>query len=73
MYVGARQANRIREKYLASVLRQEVAYFDVHVTTGELLQGLNEDINAVQNAISEKVGTFLHHFFTFVVGMTIGT
>lgn len=69
---GARQATRIREMYFRSVLRQEVAFFDASATTGALLQGLNEDTVAVQNAIGEKVGNFLHNFITFIVGITIG-
>ncbi len=32
--VGNRLTNRLRARYLASVLRQEVAYFDTQTTTG---------------------------------------
>jgi ATP-binding cassette, subfamily B (MDR/TAP), member 1 len=71
MWTGTRQTNRVRAKYLAAVLRQDVAYFDRDATTGKLLQGLNEDTITLQNAISEKVGMFLHNFFTFVVGIAI--
>lgn len=70
--VGARQSNRLRERYFASVLRQEISYFDVHATSGVLLHGLQEDINAVQNAIGEKVGNFIHNLCTFVVGIAVG-
>ena len=52
---GSRQATRLRRQYFHAVLRQEPAYFDVHATTGELLQGLNEDTSAIQLAIGEKV------------------
>ncbi len=37
------QSNRLRARYLAAVLRQDVAFFDTQATTGGLLQGLNED------------------------------
>jgi ABC-type multidrug transport system fused ATPase/permease subunit len=30
---GERQASRMRARYLKAVLRQEVAYFDLHVTS----------------------------------------
>ena len=46
---GTRQANRIRHRYLAAVLRQDVAFFD-EKASGGLMQGLNEDIVAIQNA-----------------------
>ena len=61
MYTGNRQANRLRTRFLRAVLHQDVAFFDVHSTTGGLVQGLNEDSIDVQNAISEKLGAFLHH------------
>jgi ATP-binding cassette subfamily B (MDR/TAP) protein 1 len=38
---------------------------------GGLLQGLNEDSLAVQLAISDKMGAFLQHITTFVVGYII--
>lgn len=69
---GTRQANRVRGKYLHSILRQDVSYFDKDTTTGKLLLGLNEDTNAFSNAISEKVGTFLQNIFGALVGIGIG-
>ena len=54
---GSRQASKLRQRYLQAVLRQEPAYFDVHTTPGELLQGLNDDTSAIQLAIGEKACT----------------
>jgi ABC-type multidrug transport system fused ATPase/permease subunit len=71
MWTGNRQANRIRQRYLAAVMRQEIAFFDTQATTGGLLAGLNEDSIQVQNAISEKLGGFIHHAATFLVGFAI--
>ena len=70
--VGVRQANRIRHAYLASVLQQEVAFFDTDTSSGKLLNGLNDDTVTVQNAIGEKVGNFVHHLATCLVGIAIG-
>lgn len=70
--VGVRQANRIRHAYLASVLQQEVAFFDTDTSSGKLLNGLNDDTVTIQNAIGEKVGNFVHHLATFLVGIAIG-
>lgn len=69
---GVRQGNRIRHAYLAAVLQQEVAFFDTDTSSGKLLNGLNEDTLAIQSAISEKVGNFVHHLCTFLVGIAIG-
>ena len=71
MWTGHRQTSRIRQRYLQAVLRQDVEFFDTQATTGSLLEGLNEDGNAVQQAISEKVGDFLQHTATFTVGYAI--
>ncbi|KAG2428639.1 hypothetical protein HXX76_011345 [Chlamydomonas incerta] len=72
MYTGNRQANRLRTRFLRAVLHQDVAFFDVNSTTGGLVQGLNEDSIDVQNAISEKLGAFMHHSSTFITGYVIG-
>ncbi|KAK9810283.1 hypothetical protein WJX72_007941 [[Myrmecia] bisecta] len=71
MQTGTRQTNRIRQRYLQAVLRQDVPFFDVKASTGQLLQGLNEDTLAIQNAIGEKVGNCQHHLATFIFGMAI--
>lgn len=72
MLLSVRLTNRLRERYLQSALRQEVAFYDTAATTGVLLQGLNEDANAVQTATGEKVGMVVHHLATFVGGLTVG-
>ncbi len=37
-HAGIRQTNRLRQRYLGSVLRQEIGFFDTTATTGILLQ-----------------------------------
>ncbi|KAL0036182.1 hypothetical protein WJX79_007336 [Trebouxia sp. C0005] len=71
MRTGVRQANKIRHAYLAAVLQQEVAFFDVEASSGKLLNSLNEDTVTIQNAIGEKVGNFVHHMSACVVGLAI--
>eukprot|EP00879_Flechtneria_rotunda_P003779 GHRR01004019.1.p1 GENE.GHRR01004019.1~~GHRR01004019.1.p1 ORF type:complete len:1293 (+),score=472.26 GHRR01004019.1:779-4657(+) len=71
MYSSVRQTNRLRGMYLRGILRQDIGFFDTQATTGGLLQGLNEDSLAIQQAISDKVGAFLQHSSTFVVGFII--
>ena len=52
------------------MLRQNVEFFDTQATTGSLLEGLNEDGNAVQQAISEKVGETSSSFLYSVPTLT---
>ena len=49
-----------------------VGFFDVHATTGMMMQGLNEDTLIIQQAIGEKVGVTIHFLATFVGGYAIG-
>ncbi|KAL0019217.1 hypothetical protein WJX77_009675 [Trebouxia sp. C0004] len=72
MWTGVRQANKIRHAHLAAVLQQEVAFFDVETSSGNLLNSLNEDTLTIQNAIGGKVGNFVHHTSAYVVGLAIG-
>ncbi|KAH7851776.1 hypothetical protein Vadar_016384 [Vaccinium darrowii] len=64
---GERQASRMRSRYLKAVLRQEVGYFDLHVTsTAEVITSVSSDSLVIQDAISEKVPVFLMNLFTFI-------
>ncbi|CAK9139174.1 unnamed protein product [Ilex paraguariensis] len=52
-----RQASRVRARYLKAVLRQDVGYFDLHVTsTAEIIASVSSDSLVIQDVISEKVG-----------------
>eukprot|EP00882_Tetradesmus_deserticola_P007854 GHRQ01008267.1.p1 GENE.GHRQ01008267.1~~GHRQ01008267.1.p1 ORF type:complete len:535 (+),score=185.88 GHRQ01008267.1:384-1988(+) len=70
-YTSVRQTNRLRRMYLRAIMRQDIAFFDTQASTGGLLQGLNEDSLAVKEAMSEKVGVFLQHMTTFIVGFVV--
>jgi len=54
-HTGARQAARLRQRYLEKALHQDISYYDTTLTSGGVLAGLNEDCTAIQNALSEKV------------------
>eukprot|EP00889_Picochlorum_renovo_P000110 jgi/Picre1/27140/NNA_000109.t1 len=68
---SVRQTNRIRSIYLRKVLHQDIEYFDTEGTSGFLLQGLNEDCNAIQKGIGEKVAMFLFFMATCLSGIII--
>lgn len=51
-----RQASRLRTRYLKAVMRQDVGYFDLHVTsTAEVIESVSSDSLVIQDVISEKV------------------
>ena len=57
---GERQAAKMREKYLKAVLRQDVGYFDLHVTsTSDVITSVSSDSLVIQDVLSEKVSTSL--------------
>ncbi|KAJ7552066.1 hypothetical protein O6H91_06G040200 [Diphasiastrum complanatum] len=68
---GDRQASRIRANYLRAVLRQDVGYFDTHVSTAQVINNVSVDTQMVQDAISEKVGNFIFSLSQFVGGVLI--
>ncbi|KAI4347648.1 hypothetical protein L6164_008440 [Bauhinia variegata] len=64
---GERQAAKMRARYLRAILRQEVAYFDLHVTsTSEVITSVSNDSLVIQDALSEKVPNFLMNFSMFI-------
>jgi ATP-binding cassette subfamily B (MDR/TAP) protein 1 len=72
MQTGERQAARIRVLYLRAMLAQDVSYFDVDARTGEVVSSIASDTLLIQDAISEKMGQFLHYLSTFVAGFAVG-
>lgn len=52
---GERQATRLRSLYLKSVLRQDMTFFDVEMTTGQIVSSISADTTLIQGAIGEKV------------------
>ncbi|KAL3649616.1 (ABC) transporter [Castilleja foliolosa] len=72
MHSGERQAAKMRMAYLRSMLSQDISIFDTEASTGEVISAITSDIIIVQDAISEKVGNFLHYISRFVAGFAIG-
>ncbi|CAD5165264.1 unnamed protein product [Musa acuminata subsp. malaccensis] len=72
MYTGERQASALRRKYLEAVLRQDVGFFDTDARTGDIVFSVSTDTLLVQDAISEKVGNFIHYLSTFLAGLVVG-
>jgi ABC-type multidrug transport system fused ATPase/permease subunit len=59
------------QAFLKAVLSKHIAWFDFR-TAGELTTRLAGDTKLVQDAVGEKVSSYVHHTCTFLVGLTIG-
>eukprot|EP00058_Branchiostoma_floridae_P023304 XP_002608794.1 hypothetical protein BRAFLDRAFT_89659 [Branchiostoma floridae] len=68
---GARQTRRIRQNFFRAVMRQEVGWFDTN-PSGELNSVLADDMNKVQEAMSDKVSMFIQRMTTTFGGLILG-
>lgn len=71
IYTGEHISQKIREQYLAAILRQNIAFFD-KLGAGEITTRITADTNLVQDGISEKIGLTLTAFATFITAFVIG-
>ncbi|KAL5223155.1 hypothetical protein ABZP36_027868 [Zizania latifolia] len=69
---GERQSARIRSLYLEAILRQDIAFFDVEMTTGEAASRMSADTVLIQDALGEKVGKYIQVLTAFAGGFIIG-
>ena len=70
IYTGEHIAGKIREQYLAAILRQNIAFFD-KLGAGEITTRITADTNLVQDGISEKIALTLTAMSTFVTAFVI--
>lgn len=71
IYTGEHISQKIREQYLAAILRQNIAFFD-KLGAGEITTRITADTNLVQEGISEKIGLTLTALATFFTAFIIG-
>ncbi|OJI88949.1 hypothetical protein ASPTUDRAFT_182579 [Aspergillus tubingensis CBS 134.48] len=67
---GARLTQRLRERYLKNLLRQEPSFFD-NLPPGEVASRLSSDIQTIRSGTSEKVGITLASFSFFVTAYIV--
>jgi ATP-binding cassette subfamily B (MDR/TAP) protein 1 len=67
---GEQIVRRIRQQYLAALLRQNIAFFD-SIGAGEITTRLTADTTTIQDGISEKVPLAVSALSTFVAAMTV--
>ncbi|KAE8351679.1 P-loop containing nucleoside triphosphate hydrolase protein [Aspergillus coremiiformis] len=70
IYTGEHISQKIREHYLESIMRQNMAYFD-KLGAGEVTTRITADTNLIQDGISEKVGLTLTAISTFVTAFIV--
>ncbi|KAI4247016.1 MAG: hypothetical protein L6R40_001681 [Gallowayella cf. fulva] len=70
IYTGEHITQKIREQYLAAILRQNIAFFD-KLGAGEIITRITADTNLVQDGISEKIALTLTAVATFVTAFVI--
>ncbi|KAK2465352.1 hypothetical protein APHAL10511_002706 [Amanita phalloides] len=69
-YTGELNARRIREKYLQSVLRQDITFFD-QVGAGEVATRIQTDTHLIQQGISDKVALAVQFIAAFLCGFLL--
>ncbi|KAI3796996.1 hypothetical protein L1987_39684 [Smallanthus sonchifolius] len=70
MQTGERQTARLRFKYLQSVLRKDIKFFDTK--DQNVLFHISSDAILVQDAIGDKIGHGLRYLCQFVIGFVVG-
>lgn len=70
LYTGEHIAGKIREEFLAAILRQNIAFFD-ELGAGEITTRITADTNLIQDGLSEKVGLTLTALATFVTAFIV--
>lgn len=72
MQTGERQTARLRLKYLQSVLRQDINFFDTEARDKNITFHISNDAILLQDAIGDKIGHGLRYLSQFFVGFAIG-
>ncbi|KAJ5913929.1 hypothetical protein N7504_002812 [Penicillium tannophilum] len=64
MIGGEQITQRLREKYLAAILRQNIAFFDV-LGAGEITTRITADMNLIQDSLTGKLSLTLYSVSNF--------
>ncbi|KAJ6731087.1 hypothetical protein OIU85_021820 [Salix viminalis] len=72
MQTGERQTARLRLKYLQSVLRKDMNFFDMEARDSNILFHISSDAILVQDAIGDKTGHAVRYLSQFFIGFVVG-
>ncbi|KAK9246157.1 P-loop containing nucleoside triphosphate hydrolase protein [Lipomyces tetrasporus] len=64
-------SSRIKENYLAAILRQNIGYFD-KLGSGEITTRISSDTILIQEGMSEKLGYITENISTLVTAFIVG-
>ncbi|TKA23095.1 hypothetical protein B0A50_07412 [Salinomyces thailandicus] len=70
-HTGRRIARKVREQYLYALFKQNIGFFD-NFGAGKMTSHITADMNAIQEAISEKVGMTLTTVATLIGAFIVG-
>ncbi|KAJ5256176.1 hypothetical protein N7505_011327 [Penicillium chrysogenum] len=70
MIGGEKITQRLREKYLAAILRQNIAFFDV-LGAGEITTRITSDMNLIQDSLTGKLSLTLYSCSNFGAALII--
>ncbi|KAF3178414.1 GTPase-activating protein [Orbilia oligospora] len=70
IHVGEKISGRIRQQFLAAILRQNIGFFD-KLGAGEVTTRITADVALINAGISEKVSLTLYSLSTFVSAFVI--
>ncbi|KAI9045875.1 ABC transporter ATP-binding protein [Aspergillus affinis] len=69
-HIGDSITSHLRQKYLAAILQQNAAYFDV-AGTGEITSVMDQDMKLIHEGISQKMGLLITGFSGFVIAIVV--
>ncbi|PNX98978.1 ABC transporter B family member 13-like protein, partial [Trifolium pratense] len=72
MQTGERQMARLSLKYLESVLKKDINFFDNEARDANIIFHISSDAILVQDAIGDKTGHAMGYLSQFIVGFGIG-
>lgn len=67
---GERQTQKFRERYVNSVLSQEIGWFD-SCGAGELSTKLAELVGKLQDGMGRKIGDLIQYITQFIASMVV--
>ena len=71
MIAGERQTQRFREKYVGSILSQEIGWFDIN-GAGELSTKVVDLTGKVKDGMGRKVGDMMQYLFQVMGSLAVG-
>ncbi|XP_017777587.1 PREDICTED: multidrug resistance protein 1B-like isoform X2 [Nicrophorus vespilloides] len=65
-----RQISKLKSIYMESILNKDIAWYDVN-QTGDFSSRITEDLGKIEDALSDKLSTFVFYMSTFFSGLIV--